>query len=202
MINGLKDYTLDEYLKRNGSHTDCILVSKIHSLVKDEIKIYYEDAKYAPDRKSRFLLFHDNIFVSNGIWFNCPVEKNDIEYIAQKMFEELKESSDFTDLDREMEGHAACKEYENTYKKCDDCPRYKFAKNHIETDDDCWGPMYSIPHHMNSWKVEKEFIEKYSENSEYYKTFLKEQACDILYPLLFTKNKESVQRAIETIKNI
>lgn len=201
MINGLKDYTLDEYLKRNCSHTECIFVSKIHSLVEDEIKIYYEDAQYAPDRKSRFLLFHNNIFISNAILINCPVEKNDIEYIAQKMFEEFKESSDFADLDKELEGHAACKEYENTYKKCDDCPHYKFAKNHIETENNCFGAMYSIPHHMNYWKVEKEFQDKYNENSEYYKAFLIKQACDVLYPLLFTKHKVNVQNAIQILKN-
>lgn len=159
---------LDDYLKKYPFSDHVAHIDKPHSVIENNrpIDVYYECTGFSNDNKSRFLLFDDGEFVSNAIWFPCDVEREDITSIANEMIQELLDSSDFTDLNRELEGKCACEEFEGVYKKCDECPRY------IDKEDGCMGAMYSIPSHKNWWELEKKWKIIYGEGSENYKKYM------------------------------
>lgn len=164
-------YLKSDYLKRHSMASKVGYISKPHKVLKDERPIeVYVDTEKLPNGEinTYFSLFNQDVFVGNSIIFHHEIPHEAYTEIARAMIQELLDSSDFEDLDREANGMCACKDYEGTYKNCDECHLlgHKDGKG-------CMGPMYSIPTHKNFWECEKIFKEKYGEGSAYYEEYQK-----------------------------
>lgn len=157
----MNDYKLDEYLKKNPEAKKVAEITKPHKVLEFNIPIvvYYVDIASGGHR-SVFSLFKNDVFLCNSIMFPCSVSKEDQYTIGKEMIDELLNSSDFFELDKELNGMAACKEYENVYKRCDDCPLY--------ISNECIGATYSIPSHKNFWNISKKWDGHYGEGSKAY----------------------------------
>jgi hypothetical protein len=186
---------LDDYLKKNPFTDKVAHVDKPHPVLENNrpIDVYYECTGFSNDNKSRFILFDDGEFVSNAIWFPCDVAHDDIYAIANEMIQELLDSSDFTDLDRELEGKCACEEFEGTYKKCDECPRYSDKEN------GCMGAIYSIPPHKNWWELEKKWKEIYGEGSDNHKKYVANKMIGYMNSFMWAcgDRKDLIQKVLE-----
>ena len=179
--------TLGDYLKRNNFSELVYEIKKPHKLLNYDrpIQVYFEDIRYKSNDRSRFLLFDDGEFSMNAISFDCNIEQEDIVQIAKDMVEELLLCSDFSELDRELEGKCACIEYEEIYKSCDECHLYNINDGH-----GCMGAMYTIPSHMNVWrKTESKWNDKYGEKSEQRKRWKLRIAKDAINSLKWTLTK-------------
>lgn len=156
---------IDDYLKRYPFAEKVAEVKSPHKVIEDErpIIVYYEDISCSNNKKSNFVLFNNGEFVGNAIWFPCSVLNEDRFLIGKEMIEELLSSSDFIDLDKELNGQAACEELKDVYKNCNECPNL---------EKECLGAMYSIPTHKNLWKIENKWNEKYGEDSLEHKKYL------------------------------
>lgn len=163
-----KRMTLVEYKSKYPMSDHVAHIDRPHAVLEYDrpIDVYYECSGFSNDSKSRFVLFDDGEFVSNVISFPCDIETEDIYTIAKEMINELLEHSDFTDLDRELEGKCACEKFEKRYKKCDECPQFQDKEN------GCIGATYSIPTHLNSWKLEEKWKDIYGEGSDNYKKYV------------------------------
>jgi hypothetical protein len=151
-------------------------IDKPHEVLNYDrpIEVYYEDIIY-DGNKTRFYLFDNGKYVGNPIDFPCEIEYGDIREIGQDMINELLQSSDFHDLDLELEGKAPCHEYRNKYSKCDYCELYTYGKGK-DRHDGCLGAMYSIPTHINSWeKTEEKWNKVYGEGSIEHQNYITKQ---------------------------
>jgi len=135
------------------------------------IQVYYESEIFNKNNESYFWVVNNGEYVSNYISFPCNIEESDIINIAKELIEELLSKSDFTDLDAELNGHAACEEFKYLYKSCDECPLLR-ANNKNEDDTGCFGAMYSIPGHLNSWDTKEKWNKIYGYQSYNHKKYV------------------------------
>lgn len=197
----MRDYTLEEYLKRNKDARCIARIESPHKVLKDSRPIeVYVDVVERPDRskKTYISLFNCEIFLGNSIILDYTLPDDVLPVIGERMIKELLSRSDFADLDKELEGKCACKEFEDTYKSCEECPKYRYADGHVDTDDDCLGAMYSIPSHMNSWNLDKEIEAEYGRGTENYLNYTQDVIRRHMHDLSWITRDEP--RAIPFIK--
>lgn len=171
----MRDYTLDEYLSRNKNASLIARIETPHKVLKDArpIEVYVDVVEKSDHSSKTYIsLFNCGIFVGNSIILDYTLPDNVLSEIGNRMIKELLDHSDFTDLDRELEGKCACSEFENVYKKCDECPKYRYADGHEDSEDDCLGAMYSIPSHLNFWDLEKEIEKEYGSGTDNYLSYM------------------------------
>lgn len=192
-------YSLKDYLEENKYRTEEVArTDKPHPVLKDSrpISVYYESALLSHDNRSTFLLFDNGYFVSNAIVYPCEVKREDRHIIGKEMIENLLRVSDFTDLDREIEGKCACKEYEGKYKNCDECPEYG-------EENGCLGALYSIPEHRNGWDIEEKWSKVYGYESENHKRYVTEKMIDHMRDFMnyCGDRKDLIKEVLECGKN-
>lgn len=195
---------LEEY-KNRYYYGKCVCrIDKPHDCIKYSrpIEVWYEDI-INDGRESRFLLFDDGEFVTNTLTFPCDIAFNDVERIAKDLLDEFLKMGDFEDLDRELNGKCACKEYEEKYKSCDECPLYHDKEN------GCLGATYSLPSHANVWtNTEEKWNKIYGNESENYKRYKIKVAKEAMRQLAWAVRgdkkfeKEALKETIDSFKRV
>ena len=195
---------LEEYQDKYYYGRCIYKIDKPHICIKYDrpIEVWYEDIIY-DGKYSRFLLFDDGEFVTNTLTFPCKIERQDVERIAKDLLDEFLSMGDFEDLDRELEGKCACKEFEEKYKRCDEYPLYHDKEN------GCLGAMYSLPSHANTWTKTKEKWNKiYGEGSDNYKRYKIELAKESMRQLAWAVKgdkkleKEALKETVSSFKRV
>lgn len=179
-------------------------IEKPHEVLNYDrpIEVYYEDIVYSGD-KTRFYLFDNGEYVGNPIDFPCKIEYRDVLKIGQDMINELLQSSDFHDLDLELEGKAPCLEYRDKYSNCEECELYADGKGK-DRHDGCLGAMYSVPTHMNSWKkTEEKWNEIYGGGTLKHKQFVMGELMGELdyFMRVCGEEKEMIKKVLDYGKN-
>lgn len=165
--------TIEDFRKRHFYMEKVAGIDKPHAVLKDSrpIEVYYEDI-INDGHKSWFWLFNQGEFVSNPITFPCDISFEDKRQIGMDMINELLATSDFVDLDIELQGKVPCADFREKYVTCEECPDYKYGKGESK-EDSCMGAMYSIPTHMNWWqKTEEKWNKVYGEKTQKHKEYV------------------------------
>lgn len=156
--------TLDEYINEHPFAQDTILkVVNDKILNKDvNISVYYEDIMF-DGKRSKFMLFVDNVLAVPVLDFPCGIELEDVIKIAKDMIKEYldKVESSFVNI--------GCIFYdENEMKSCDfniinDIDKYYLDDYEFTLVEKIWSDKYGVKSLKHKEHVHENMINSLSE---------------------------------------
>lgn len=174
---------LKEYLQRTPESKAIYTDNELHPLLKGKVKatVCHEvEMDYRTHiEKQYWVLFINGKMIINSLKCPFPTPASLDKEIAKLMVEEYKSYYDFSDLNLELQGKCACKEYQGTYSKCDECHRYHYGAGEGK-EDACIGATYNLPNHINFWNLETDLRNQYGPNTENYKRYLSVRASSLI----------------------
>lgn len=170
--------------------------------INTRIEIYLEQANETSSQ-TYLCLYVDDEFICNSIKLNAPIEAQDINLIVNDFYEEFLSMCNVEDFQTLKKGKCPYNNENAIALKdgqyCTKCPNYSEKPESI--NNGCYGIFYSYPKHVNFWKTERKWAEKYGSGTKAEKNFYEKCLTDAIHTYML-RTSRSKNAKIALIKKI